>query len=67
MSERWLEGRVIENRHWTDALWSLRVEAPPLGFEAGQQFFHRVDVFFERKNVLKRHARTLLGEGLDSL
>ena len=36
MSEKWLEGRVIENRHWTDALWSLRVEAPPLGFEAGQ-------------------------------
>ncbi len=36
MSEKWLEGRVIENRHWTGALWSLRVEAPPLGFEAGQ-------------------------------
>jgi ferredoxin--NADP+ reductase len=36
MSEKWLEGRVIENRRWTDALWSLRVEAPPLAFEAGQ-------------------------------
>jgi ferredoxin--NADP+ reductase len=36
MSRKWLEGRVIENRRWTDALWSLRVEAPPLGFEAGQ-------------------------------
>jgi ferredoxin--NADP+ reductase len=36
MSEKWLEGRVIENRRWTEALWSLRVEAPPLGFEAGQ-------------------------------
>jgi ferredoxin--NADP+ reductase len=36
MSSKWLEGRVIENRRWTDALWSLRVEAPPLGFEAGQ-------------------------------
>lgn len=32
----WLEGRVIENRHWTDALFSLRVEAPALRFEAGQ-------------------------------
>lgn len=33
---RWLEGRVIENRHWTDALFSLRVEGPRLEFEAGQ-------------------------------
>jgi len=36
MSEKWLEGRVIENRHWTEPLFSLRVEAPRLGFEAGQ-------------------------------
>ena len=33
---KWLEGRVIENRHWTDALFSLRVEAARLDFEAGQ-------------------------------
>lgn len=36
MSAKWLEGRVIENRHWTDALFSLRVEAPRLAFDAGQ-------------------------------
>lgn len=33
---KWLEGRVIENKRWTDALFSLRVEAPELRFEAGQ-------------------------------
>ena len=33
---KWHEGRVVENRHWTDALFSLRVEAPRLRFEAGQ-------------------------------
>jgi len=32
----WLAGRVVENRHWTDALFSLVVEAPPIFFEAGQ-------------------------------
>jgi len=32
----WLEGRVIENRFWTGTLFSLRVEAPRLAFEAGQ-------------------------------
>ena len=36
MSERWLTGRVVENRHWTDTLFSLRVEGAPLGFQAGQ-------------------------------
>jgi ferredoxin--NADP+ reductase len=33
---KWLEGRVVENRHWTDALFSLRVEGVSLGFQAGQ-------------------------------
>jgi ferredoxin/flavodoxin---NADP+ reductase len=33
---QWLEARVIENRHWTDALFSLRVEGPRLDFQAGQ-------------------------------
>ena len=32
----WLPGKVIEHRAWTDALFSLRVEAPKLAFEAGQ-------------------------------
>jgi ferredoxin--NADP+ reductase len=36
MSEKWLQARVTENRRWTEALFSLRVEAPPLAFEAGQ-------------------------------
>ena len=31
----WLEATVLENRHWTEALFSLRVEAPHLAFEAG--------------------------------
>jgi ferredoxin/flavodoxin---NADP+ reductase len=33
---KWLEGRVIENRHWTESAFSLRVEAPRLTFQAGQ-------------------------------
>ena len=32
----WLEGKDIENRHWTETLFSLRVEAPRLRFTAGQ-------------------------------
>lgn len=36
MTTQWLAGRVIENRQWTDTLFSLRVEAPRLSFQAGQ-------------------------------
>jgi len=36
MSEKWLSGRVIENRHWTESLFSLRVEGAALSFQAGQ-------------------------------
>jgi ferredoxin--NADP+ reductase len=44
----WLEGRVLENRRWTDALFSLRVEAPPLKFQAGQFVRIALDVDGER-------------------
>ncbi|MDW8469655.1 MAG: ferredoxin--NADP reductase [Burkholderiales bacterium] len=44
----WLEGRVIENRHWTEALFSLRVSAPRLAFEAGQFVRIALDVGPER-------------------
>ena len=36
MSEKWLTTKVVENRHWTDTLFSLRVEGAQLNFQAGQ-------------------------------
>ena len=33
---KWLEGKVLENRAWTQTLFSLRVECSHLRFEAGQ-------------------------------
>lgn len=33
---QWLTGTVIENKRWNDQLFSLRVEAPPFDFVAGQ-------------------------------
>ena len=44
----WLEGRVIENRTWTDTLFSLRVEAPRLAFAAGQFVRIALDIDGER-------------------
>jgi ferredoxin--NADP+ reductase len=47
----WLEGTVIENRHWTDALFSLRVRAPRLSFQAGQ--FVRIALDVEGARVAR--------------
>lgn len=44
----WLEGRVIEYRAWTETLFSLRVESPPLAFEAGQFVRLALDLGAER-------------------
>jgi ferredoxin--NADP+ reductase len=44
----WLEGRVLEDRHWTETLFSLRVEAPRLRFTAGQFVRIALDVAGER-------------------
>jgi ferredoxin/flavodoxin---NADP+ reductase len=45
---KWLEGRVVENRHWTESLFSLRVQAPRLRFEAGQFVKLALDIDGER-------------------
>lgn len=44
----WLTGRVAENRHWTENLFSLRVEGVPLRFQAGQFVRIALDVGGER-------------------
>jgi ferredoxin--NADP+ reductase len=48
MSEKWLEAQVIENRHWTDTLFSLKVKGPALPFEGGQFVRIALDVDGER-------------------
>ena len=45
---KWLEGRVVENRHWTQSLYSLRVTGPALDFRAGQFVRIALDVAGER-------------------
>ena len=44
----WLEAKVLENRHWTGTLFSLRVAGPKLDFEAGQFVRIALDIGGER-------------------
>jgi ferredoxin--NADP+ reductase len=47
----WLPGKVVENRHWNGALFSLRVAGAPLSFEAGQ--FVRIALDIEGERVAR--------------
>jgi ferredoxin/flavodoxin---NADP+ reductase len=51
----WLSGKVVENRRWTEALFSLRVSGAPLSFQAGQ--FVRIALDMEEGNEGSRIAR----------
>jgi ferredoxin/flavodoxin---NADP+ reductase len=44
----WLQGKVIENRAWTDALFSIRLSGVDLKFEAGQFVRLALDIEGER-------------------
>ena len=51
MSERWLTAKVVENRHWTETLFSLRVEGARLDFQAGQ--FVRIALDIDGQRVAR--------------
>ena len=51
MSEKWLTTKVIENRHWTDSLFSLRVEGAHVNFQAGQ--FVRIALDIDGQRVAR--------------
>lgn len=44
----WIEGRVTGKRHWSQALYSLRIDAPLPEFQAGQYVKVALDVDGER-------------------
>ncbi|ABA57349.1 ferredoxin--NADP reductase [Nitrosococcus oceani] len=51
---KWVEGRVIANRHWTEQLYSLQVEAPINSFEAGQ--FGRLGLVIDNELVARSYS-----------
>jgi len=44
----WLDGEVVENRHWTDTLFSLRAKGAPLVFDVAQFVRIALDIDGER-------------------
>jgi ferredoxin--NADP+ reductase len=44
----WVQGKVVGNRHWTDELYSLQIDAPVEPFRAGQFTRLALDIDGER-------------------
>ena len=36
MTEKWVQGEVVDVKHWTETLYSVKVSAPNVEFIAGQ-------------------------------
>jgi ferredoxin--NADP+ reductase len=36
MTEKWVQGEVVNVKHWTESLYSIRISAPEVKFIAGQ-------------------------------
>jgi ferredoxin--NADP+ reductase len=53
-TSKWVEGRVIANRHWTPWLYSLQIEAPVNPFEAGQ--FGRLGLIIDGEFVARSYS-----------
>jgi ferredoxin/flavodoxin---NADP+ reductase len=51
---RWVEGRVLANRHWTEQLYSLQVDASVEPFEAGQ--FGRLGLLINNELVARSYS-----------
>ena len=52
--EDWLEGKVIEKRHWSNKLYSLRFRAPVAAFSAGQ--FTRLALEIDGERVARPYS-----------
>ena len=46
--QTWIEGTVVETIRWNDELYSVRIDAPVHGFEAGQFTKIGLDIDGER-------------------
>lgn len=50
----WVEGSVVENTHWTDNLFSLKIDAPIEKFKAGQ--FTSLGLDFEGERIARPYS-----------
>ncbi len=61
----WLEGKVVENKQWSDDLFSLKITTPVLSFKAGQ--FINIGLVDKQNNKILARPYSLINCPQESL
>ena len=54
MTEKWVQGEVVSVKHWTDSLYSIKIDAPDIKFTAGQ--YTRVALDIDNEEVARPYS-----------
>ncbi len=54
MTEKWVQGEVVSIKHWTDSLYSIKINAPEIKFTAGQ--YTRVSLDIDNEEVARPYS-----------
>lgn len=54
MTEKWVQGEVVDVKHWTETLYSVKVSAPNVEFIAGQ--YTKVSLYINDQEVARPYS-----------
>ena len=54
MTEKWIQGEVISVRHWTESLYSIRINAPDVNFIAGQ--YTKISLTIDNEEISRPYS-----------
>ena len=54
MTEKWVQGEVVSVKHWTDSLYSIKIDAPNVKFTAGQ--YTKISLNIDNEDVARPYS-----------
>ena len=54
MTEKWIQGEVISVKHWTESLYSIRINAPDVNFIAGQ--YTKISLTIDNEEISRPYS-----------
>ena len=54
MTEKWVQGEVVNVKHWTESLYSVRISAPEVKFIAGQ--YTKISLNIENEDIARPYS-----------
>ena len=54
MTEKWVQGEVVNVKHWTESLYSVRISAPEVKFIAGQ--YTKISLNIDNEDIARPYS-----------